>query len=155
MEFTVLEIQKAIAVDRSQRPIVFITSNSKRRLPEPFLRRCVYHHIRFDLGKKAVESRRDEYRNLHPDVLELAVKRFLKLRDMSLGKKPATWAMRFESAPTLGEIDMSLSFRITAYRKYQPRVNYRDRSRAKRPEDRRRPLPGGCDGVRRARPRGR
>jgi len=26
----------------------FITSNSERRLPEPFLRRCVYHHIRFD-----------------------------------------------------------------------------------------------------------
>lgn len=44
-------------------------------MPEPFLRRCVYHHIRFDdeLVNKAVEARRDEYKNLHQDVLELAV----------------------------------------------------------------------------------
>ena len=37
-----------------------------------------------------LESRRDEYRNLHRDVLELAVKRSLKLRDASLRKQPAT-----------------------------------------------------------------
>ncbi|MGH9891363.1 MAG: AAA family ATPase [bacterium] len=92
MEFTVLETQEKIVADKAQRPIVFITSNSERRLPEPFLRRCAYHHIRFDdeLVNKAVESRRDEYKNLHQDVLELAVQRFLKLRDASLRKRPAT-----------------------------------------------------------------
>ena len=92
MEFTVVETQEKILCRHGPAPIVFITSNSERRLPEPFLRRCVYHHIRFDdeLVKKAVESRRDEYKNLHRDVLELAVKRFLKLRDASLRKRPAT-----------------------------------------------------------------
>jgi MoxR-like ATPase len=92
MEFTIVETQENIAADKAQRPIVFITSNSERRLPEPFLRRCVYHHIRFtdELVNKAVKSRMDEYKNLHPDLLELAVKRFLKLRDASLRKRPAT-----------------------------------------------------------------
>lgn len=59
MEFTVAETGKTIRAPRTQRPIVVITSNSERRLPEPFLRRCVYHHIRFDdnLVAKAVEKR--------------------------------------------------------------------------------------------------
>lgn len=38
-------------IEEARRPIVFITSNSERRLPEPFLRRCVYHNITFDSTK--------------------------------------------------------------------------------------------------------
>lgn len=41
MEFTVAETQEKGSAGKLQRPIVFITSNSERRLPEPFLRRCV------------------------------------------------------------------------------------------------------------------
>jgi MoxR-like ATPase len=51
MQFTVAETQQIIPespIPKGQRPIVFITSNSERRLPEPFLRRCIYHHIKFD-----------------------------------------------------------------------------------------------------------
>jgi MoxR-like ATPase len=61
MEFKILETGKVIKGDRNNRPIVFITSNSERRLPEPFLRRCVYHHITFDrnIVEKAVMMRRD------------------------------------------------------------------------------------------------
>jgi len=75
------------------RPIVFITSNSERRLPEPFLRRCVYHHIRFDdrLPELAVQARRQEaFPNLSDDLIKLAVRRFLSLRDRNLRKMPAT-----------------------------------------------------------------
>jgi MoxR-like ATPase len=63
MEFTIAETQETIRAPKAQRPLVFITSNSERRLPEPFLRRCVYHHIRFDdeLVMRAVDKRRDEY----------------------------------------------------------------------------------------------
>ncbi len=78
---------------RALRPIVFITSNSERRLPEPFLRRCVYHHIRFDddLLKQAVASRRDLlFQNLSDAFIKMAVQRFLALRDRSLRKRPAT-----------------------------------------------------------------
>lgn len=92
MEFTILETGQKIEAPPHLRPIVFITSNSERRLPEPFLRRCVYHHIEFDdrIVDQAVASRRDEFTDLSDDFLKLAVKRFLALRDRNLRKPPAT-----------------------------------------------------------------
>lgn len=92
MEFKVVETDENVTAPRQLRPIVFITSNSERRLPEPFLRRCVYHHIQFDdqLVERAVESRREEFRGLSDDFVKLAIRRFLTLRDISLRKIPAT-----------------------------------------------------------------
>lgn len=92
MEFSVSETGQTISAPRQLAPIVFITSNSERRLPEPFLRRCVYHHIRFDdkIVEQAVMSRREEFSSLSDDFLKLAVQRFLALRERSLRKQPAT-----------------------------------------------------------------
>ncbi len=92
MEFTVTETGKKVSAPANMRPIVFITSNSERRLPEPFLRRCVYHRIRFDddLIATAVEKRKHEYAELDEDFLKMAVRRFLALRDRDLRKKPST-----------------------------------------------------------------
>ncbi|MCP4695416.1 MAG: MoxR family ATPase [Gammaproteobacteria bacterium] len=92
MEFTIVETEDKIIAPPRLRPIVFITSNSERRLPEPFLRRCVYHHIEFDdrIVEQAVKSRRNEFKNLSDGFLKLAVKRFLALRDRNLRKAPAT-----------------------------------------------------------------
>jgi len=92
MQFTIVETGEEVSSPRQLRPIVIITSNSERRLPEPFLRRCVYHHIQFDdaLVEQAVFNRRDEYANLSEDFLRLAIQRFQALRDQSLRKRPAT-----------------------------------------------------------------
>lgn len=93
MEFRVNEIEQTIKPQhQGLRPIVFITSNSERRLPEPFLRRCCYHHIRFneDIVTKAVQSRRADYPNLDDDFLAMAVQRFLALRQRNLRKLPST-----------------------------------------------------------------
>ncbi len=92
MEFFVTETQEIISAPRNLRPLVFITSNSERRLPEPFLRRCAYHHIRFDdrIVEQAMMTRRDEFSNLSEDFLKLAMRRFLALRDRPLRKRPAT-----------------------------------------------------------------
>lgn len=92
MEFTVIETGEVVQAPRNLAPIVFITSNSERRLPEAFLRRCVYHHIRFDdrLAEKALFSRRDEYANLSDEFLKMALDRFLRLRDRPLRKRPST-----------------------------------------------------------------
>ncbi len=92
MEFVVTETQTTISAPRHLRPIVFITSNSERRLPEPFLRRCVYHHIRFDdrIVERAMLSRRKEFKQLNEEFLRLAMRRFLALRDRPLRKRPAT-----------------------------------------------------------------
>jgi len=92
MELKVVETGRVVRGKPENAPIVFITSNSERRLPEPFLRRCVYHHISFDreLIYRAVEKRREEYPNLNDDFLSLAIDRFLALRDLGLRKAPST-----------------------------------------------------------------
>jgi MoxR-like ATPase len=75
------------------RPIVIITSNSERQLPDPFLRRCVFHRIGFP-GKSDLE--RILRQRLDPDVsyrlVDVAIERFLQLRrkELRLEKKPST-----------------------------------------------------------------
>ena len=74
-------------------PVVVITSNSERRLPEPFLRRCIFHHIEFtpDLVRRAVRARSaSDFPDLPPEVQEAAIARFLELRTRELSKRPAT-----------------------------------------------------------------
>ncbi len=92
MEFTVAETGRKVSGEPEKRPVVFITSNSERRLPEPFLRRCVYHHIEFskDLVWKAVFRRKDEYPELSEEFLKMAIDRFLALRETALRKYPST-----------------------------------------------------------------
>lgn len=97
MEFTVVELtdEPPVSAPRKLRPIVFITSNSERRLPEPFLRRCVYHHIEFNdqLVELAMSARKDEFSNLSEEFLKTAVQRFLAVRGRNLRKIPATGEM--------------------------------------------------------------
>lgn len=93
MEFMVKQTKQTITAPSRIRPIVFITSNSERRLPEPFLRRCVYHHINFDdtIVEKAVGLRKKiDYDNLDNSYIDKAVGLFKKLRLLNLRKKPST-----------------------------------------------------------------
>lgn len=73
-------------------PVVVITSNSERRLPEPFLRRCIFHHLEFDrdLVERAVKARLGDFPRLDEATRSLAIARFMELRDRPLRKKPAT-----------------------------------------------------------------
>ena len=84
---------KTIMPQSGKPPVVVITSNSERRLPEPFLRRCIVHHIRFSesLVRRAVEARAaGEFPNLDSRTLDIAIGKFLALRDEELRKPPAT-----------------------------------------------------------------
>jgi MoxR-like ATPase len=73
-------------------PILVITSNSERRLPEAFLRRCVFHHIAFtdELVRAAIEAHSEAFAPLSEALVELAIERFGEIRTRSLRKKPAT-----------------------------------------------------------------
>ena len=73
-------------------PLVVITSNSERRLPEPFLRRCIFHHIELtaELLERAVAARRKDFAALDDRTVALALQRFLDLRAKPVRKKPAT-----------------------------------------------------------------
>lgn len=92
MAFKVKETGEYLQADTHNRPLVFITSNSERRLPEPFLRRCVFHHISFDrpLLELVVASYADEFDTLSDDFVKLAIDRFFSLRRERLRKLPAT-----------------------------------------------------------------
>lgn len=93
MSFQVPEINEtATQAKRQNRPIVVITSNSERRLPEPFLRRCVFHYIEFNQAilQRAVEARKEEYRVLSEAFIQFALERFIGLRNKNLRKKPST-----------------------------------------------------------------
>lgn len=73
-------------------PVMVITSNSERRLPEPFLRRCIFHHIALsdDLVRRAVAAHTAAWPDLNPKTVEAAVDRFFELRRFNLRKPPAT-----------------------------------------------------------------
>jgi MoxR-like ATPase len=92
MEFTVPEMPDGHFV-AAHRPVVIITSNSERQLPEPFLRRCVFHYIKYPDDQQLLKILRE--RILDDIDIELAtgaIERFEQLRnqDLDLDKKPST-----------------------------------------------------------------
>ncbi len=95
LEFAVPELQiDRIAANRDLAPVVIITSNSEKQLPEAFLRRCVYHHIEFPPADKreqieSIVSNRLRGLGLS-GAYQGALDFFYKLRDAGLVKKPST-----------------------------------------------------------------
>ena len=89
MEFHVYETGETVVA--KNRPIIIITSNNEKELPDAFLRRCFFHYIRFpdtDTMQKIVDV---HFPNIKPDLLEEAVTQFYKIRETpNLKKKPST-----------------------------------------------------------------
>ena len=90
MEFTIAETSQHYQA--AFRPIVVITNNSERQLPDPFLRRCVFHEIKFPKHAELLQILRERLGNTLPiEFLETAVQRFFHLREGApLRKPPAT-----------------------------------------------------------------
>ena len=91
MEFRVPELSMKFRA--THRPVVIITSNSERQLPDPFLRRCVFHRIEFPTGDRLQQilSERLSHLALAERLAAVAVKRFEEVRSLpGLEKKPAT-----------------------------------------------------------------
>jgi MoxR-like ATPase len=89
MEFHVYETRQTIKA--RHRPIIIITSNNEKELPDAFLRRCFFHYIRFP-DKTTMQSIVDvHYPGLRRDLLKNALDAFFALRDVpGLKKKPST-----------------------------------------------------------------
>lgn len=88
---------RTVVGDRKQPPIVVITSNREKRLPEPFLRRCLYVRVTFpqteeELREIVRRNTRETLPQLVESVLNAAVASFLKVRQLALGntQKPPT-----------------------------------------------------------------
>jgi MoxR-like ATPase len=91
MEFEVPEVEPVLSVRAVAKHFVLITSNSERRLPLPFLRRCVYAHVEFPGAETLAKIVELHCAAPARSFVALAVRRFLELRAVDgLVKTPAT-----------------------------------------------------------------
>ncbi len=89
MEFHVYETGATIRA--RHRPVVVITSNNEKELPDAFLRRCFFHYIRFPDAETLKRIVDVHYPGLKPRLLDEALNQFLELRAVQgLKKKPST-----------------------------------------------------------------
>jgi MoxR-like ATPase len=89
MEFYVYETRELVKA--RQRPIVFITSNNEKELPDAFLRRCFFHYIRFPDKETMEKIVAVHFPNLKKSLLREAMEVFFEVREVpGLKKKPST-----------------------------------------------------------------
>jgi MoxR-like ATPase len=89
MEFHVYETREV--VQARQRPIILITSNNEKELPDAFLRRCFFHYIRFPDRETMEAIVRVHYPDLKRSLLRESLEAFFEIRDVpGLKKKPST-----------------------------------------------------------------
>ncbi len=89
MEFFVYETKQTIKAEH--RPVIIITSNNEKELPDAFLRRCFFHYIRFPEKETMEEIVEVHYPGLKRDLVSEALNVFFDIREVpGLKKKPST-----------------------------------------------------------------
>ncbi|PTB89692.1 ATP-binding protein, partial [Pseudidiomarina aestuarii] len=89
MEFHVYETGEQIVAQ--QRPIVIITSNNEKELPDAFLRRCFFHYIKFPDADTLRDIVQVHYPDIQKQLLSTALEVFFDVRQMpNVKKKPST-----------------------------------------------------------------
>ena len=89
MEFYINETKETIKT--KTRPIVIITSNAEKELPDAFLRRCIFHYITFPDRDQMTEIVHAHFENLEENVLKNALDTFYWIRSIKdVRKKPST-----------------------------------------------------------------
>ncbi len=108
MEFYINETKETVKA--KHRPIVIITSNAEKELPDAFLRRCIFHYIEFPDAQKMREIVDVHYSNLDEKLIQQAMEAFYWIRGMAeIQKKPSTSELLdWLQALTLGGIDPDL-----------------------------------------------
>lgn len=89
MEFYIPETGETVKA--KERPIVIITSNAEKELPDAFLRRCIFHYIAFPEKEEMAEIVKAHFPDLEESLLQGALDAFYRIRNLpGLSKKPAT-----------------------------------------------------------------
>ncbi len=115
MEFYCYELQETIKAKK--RPIILITSNNEKELPDAFLRRCLFHYIRFPEDETMQKIIDVHYPDIQQELVTNAMKLFYGIREIKgVKKKPSTselldWLklllMEKINAGQLDEIDLN------------------------------------------------
>ena len=89
MEFHIPETGRTVTA--KHRPIVIITSNAEKELPDAFLRRCVFHYIEFPDRELMAEIVNVHFQNLDQHLLDQVLEAFYRIRSLpQIKKKPST-----------------------------------------------------------------
>lgn len=89
MEFFVYETRKVVKAEN--RPVVIITSNNEKELPDAFLRRCFFHYIAFPDRETMIKIIDVHYPNIQADLVHEALNLFYDVREVpGLKKRPST-----------------------------------------------------------------
>jgi MoxR-like ATPase len=89
MEFYIHETKRTVKA--KQRPIVIITSNAEKELPDAFLRRCIFHYIDFPDETLMEQIVKTHYPNVEENLLKNAMDVFYQIRSIrDIRKKPST-----------------------------------------------------------------
>ena len=89
MEFYIPETKETVKA--KQRPIVIITSNAEKELPDAFLRRCVFHYIEFPQQEQMEQIIRVHFEKLDQHLVQQALAAFYWVRELrGIEKKPST-----------------------------------------------------------------
>ncbi len=131
MRFQIAELNEEVVA--KQRPVVIITSNAEKELPDAFLRRCVFHFIDFpdpELMKRIVDV---HHPSIDERLVEQAIETFYEIRNMKrLRKRPSTselvdWIAVLKAAGVASvRLDQSLPFLGTLLKKEQDIVALAD-----------------------------
>ncbi len=129
MRFYISETKEEIVAQK--RPVVIITSNAEKELPDAFLRRCVFHFIEFPDRELMARIVRVHHPDLETKLLERALSAFYALRDLaSLRKRPSTselidWIAALRRAGlSTSDLDGALPFLGTLLKREQDLLAY-------------------------------
>ena len=124
MRFHIVETGEEVVAQ--QRPVVIITSNNEKELPDAFLRRCVFHFIQFPEAELMQKIVKVHHPDLDSKLAKQALDTFYAIRDLSrLRKRPSTselidWIAVLRSAGIKSvELNESLPFLGTLMKKEQ------------------------------------
>ncbi|WP_017314572.1 AAA family ATPase [Mastigocladopsis repens] len=114
LKFTVTEI--GTTIEAKQPPIVIITSNSEKELPDAFLRRCIFYYLDFPSQEQLINIVNAHFPDsLHRELVEAAVEKFITVRENGAsrrnGKKASTselldWIRWLKRYPTEEALEM-------------------------------------------------
>ncbi|MCR5784514.1 MAG: MoxR family ATPase [Eubacterium sp.] len=89
MEFYINETKETVKA--KHRPIVIITSNAEKELPDAFLRRCIFHYIEFPAEDKMREIINVHFGDVDEKLINMALEKFYEIRELrDIQKKPST-----------------------------------------------------------------
>jgi len=134
--FTIEETAEIIKAKEA--PIVFITSNDEKDLPDAFLRRCLFHYIEFPSPERLIEIINAHFHESSSKLVESAVSRFLELRENMVidkgaaGKKVSTselldWfnvLMSFPAEQSLSKLEGKLPYPQVLIKSWEDHIRY-------------------------------